>query len=200
MRFGQLLAGVAAVTLVAGCAADSAAPRVISGITSDPAPSVAGLALPDVANGGSEFSMVPPAGRWLIVYFGYTACPDVCPTTMHEVELALQQLGDTAATIDVAMATIDPDRDTDDVLTNYVTTFVPRGHALRTTDITQLDTVVKGFGGSYTITTTATGDVEVSHTPNLYLVDDTGTLVLTWPFGLPADAIATDLEILMETA
>ena len=54
------------------------------------------------------------------------------------------------------------------------------------------------FGASFTVATTDDGTVEVGHTPNLYLVDDSGALVLTWPFGLPGDAIAADLEILME--
>lgn len=194
MRLSLVLVG-AALALTA-CAPDST--RTISGIRSDPAPSVAGLSLREA--GGAEFSLTPATGRWLIVYFGYTSCPDVCPTTMHEVELALDDLGDRASLVDVAMATIDPGRDTDEGLTRYVRTFVDDGHALRTTDDAALREVTAAFGASYTVTTTADGATDVSHTPNLYLVDDAGSLVLTWPFGLPGDAIATDLEILIEAA
>ena len=180
------------------CAPDGDTVRAISGIRSDPAPSVAGLALPDVSAGGAEIDFVPDTGRYLIVYFGYTACPDVCPTTMHEVEVALRDLGDRAELVDVAMVTIDPARDLADTLTDYVQSFVATAHALRTDDDVLLHEVTARFGASFTVTTTADGTVEVGHTPNLYLVDDSGTLVLTWPFGLPGDAIATDLEILME--
>lgn len=180
------------------CAPDGDSVRAVSGIRSDPAPSVAGLALPDVSAGGAEFDLVPDTGRFLIVYFGYTACPDVCPTTMHEVEVALRDLGDRAELVDVAMVTIDPARDLAEPLTDYVQGFVGTAHALRTDDDEQLRKVADGFGASFTVATTDDGTVEVGHTPNLYLVDDSGTLVLTWPFGLPGDAIATDLEILME--
>lgn len=194
------IAGLGVFGLVAAtaCAPDGSNVRTISGIRSDPAPSVAGASLPDVANGGVPYDLVPDPGHFLIVYFGYTACPDVCPTTMHEVEVALRALGDRAELVGVAMATIDPARDLAVPLTRYVQGFVPTAHALRTGDDTLLREVAGRFGASYSITTTADGTVEVGHTPNLYLVDDRGVLVLTWPFGLPGDAIATDLEILME--
>lgn len=199
-RTARVAAVALAALTVAACAPDGTGSRVISGIRSDPPPSVAGLSLPDAANGGVDFDFVPDTGDYLIVYFGYTACPDVCPTTMHEVEVALRELGDRADRIDVAMATIDPARDLGDSLTTYVQGFVPTAHALRTDDDAVLRDVAAAFGASYTITTAADGTVEVGHTPNLYLVDDTGSLVLTWPFGLPGASIATDLEILMEAS
>jgi protein SCO1/2 len=194
------MAAVAMAALATtACAPDGSTVRTISGIRSDPAPSVAEFSLPDVSADRADFTLVPDAGRYLVVYFGYTACPDVCPTTMHEVEVALRELGERAELVDVAMVTIDPARDLAEPLTRYVQGFVPTAHALRTDDDARLRDVADAFGASFTVSTTADGTVEVGHTPNLYLVDDTGSLVLTWPFGLPGTSIANDLEILMET-
>lgn len=194
-RFASLV--VAALAL-AGCAADGSGPQTLSGFLSDPPLSVSGLSLPDVTADGADFTLTPTAGDYLIVYFGYTACPDVCPTTMHEVEVALRTVGNLAERVDVAMVTIDPGRDEPQQFGNYVRDFVADGHALRTDDEAALRRVADAFGAGYTVTTAADGTVEVSHTPNLYLVDDRGDLVLTWPFGLPGDAIAADLEIMLE--
>jgi protein SCO1/2 len=132
----------------------------------------------------------------LIVYFGYTFCPDVCPTTLAEVKKALKQLGSKADRVDLAMITIDPNRDSDAIITGYVQSFIPSAHALRTDDQTSLEATAAAFGASYSVTTAADGAVEVSHSAAMYVVDSTGTVVLTWPFGIPADGIATDLDIL----
>jgi protein SCO1/2 len=184
----------------AGCAADGDATRALGGLVSDPPLSVAGLSLPDAADGGTDYTLTPDAGELLVVYFGYTACPDVCPTTLHEVEVALRELGDLAARVEVAMVTIDPARDEPVLLTDYVRHFVPDGHALRTTDDERLRAVATAFGASYSVEPTADGGIDVGHTPNLYVVDESGDVVLTWPFGLTSESIATDLEILLETA
>lgn len=188
--------GVASLAAVTACGADGSGGG-LSGFVSDPPLSVAGLSLPDAANGDADFVLMPAEDSLLIVYFGYTACPDVCPTTMHEVEVALRQAGDLADRVDVAMVTIDPSRDEPRLLANYVHDFVPDGHALRTEDDSLLGEVAAAFGASYGITTNDDGTVTVGHTPNLYAVDDTGTVVLTWPFGLPGSSIAADLELLL---
>lgn len=193
------IAGAAAVLTVVGCAADGAG-RVISGLRSDPPRSVAGLDLPDLTEGNADFEFVAPPGGFLIVYFGYTTCPDVCPTTMYEVTKALRQLGERADAVRVAMITIDPERDTAESFPGYVHGFVADGHALRTDDDAELRTVADAFGADYSVTPVPGGQPEVSHSPTLYLVDDAGDLVLTWPFGLTGDTIAADIEILLEAS
>lgn len=189
--------GIVSLAAIAACGADGST-RGLSGFVSDPPLSVAGLSLPDSAHSDEDFVLTPAEDSLLIVYFGYTACPDVCPTTMHEVEVALRQVGDLADRVDVAMVTIDPSRDEPGLLSNYVHDFVPGGHALRTEDESLLREVAAAFGASYSITTDDDGTPTVGHTPNLYAVDDTGTVVLTWPFGLPGSSIAADLELLLE--
>jgi len=195
MRRGALL--VIAALLLATCASDKT-PQSLSGYELDPAPTVAAFSLPEASAADSDFPFRAADGHLLVVYFGYTSCPDVCPTTLAEVKKALKQVGDDAAKVDLAMITIDPDRDTDELLTKYVQSFIPGSHALRTTDADALQAAAQAFGASFSVETTADGTVEVSHSAAMYVVDTSGTVVLTWPFGIPADGIATDLQILFD--
>lgn len=198
MRRTRWWLGIAALASLAftGCGEDKAG-GVLAGYHVEPSPVVGELALPDAAS-GDDFSFVAGTGHFLVVYFGYTSCPDVCPTTLNEVRKALKVIGDDAARVDVAMVTIDPDRDTAELLDNYVKSFVDNGRALRTDDPDLLEEVAGGFGASYSVTENANGDIEVSHSGNLYVVDDTGALVLQWPYGLTSKAISNDLSILFD--
>ena len=173
--------------------------RELVGYTLEPAPQVDAVALPDVSRGGEPFELrAQPAGL-LVVYFGYTNCPDVCPTTMSDLRTALRQLGDDADNVEVAMVTIDPERDTP-VLADYVSGFVDGGHTLATDDAAELRAAADPFGVSYLVESNAAGEIEVAHSPQLYVVDDAGRLALTWQFGVPADDLAGDLEQLLESA
>ena len=88
--------------------------------------------------------------------------------------------------------------DGSELITGYVQSFIPGAHALRSDDPAQLESVAAAFGASYSVTTAADGQIDVSHSAGMYVVDPSGTVVLTWPFGIPADGIATDLEILFD--
>lgn len=110
----------------------------------------------------------------------------------------MRDLGDDAARVDLAMVTIDPARDTDDILVGYVQSFVDGAHALRTTDDSALRAVTEAFGASYSVTTAADGAVEVAHSGAMYVVDPSGTVTLTWPFGVTSDDIRGDLAQLLE--
>jgi len=182
--------------LFAACASD-APERTLSGYQLSPAPSVAAFSLPDASANGSDFTFRAAEEQLLIVYFGYTSCPDVCPTTLYEVKKALQQIGESADAVDLAMITVDPDRDTADITTGYVQSFVSQAHALRTEDPGDLQGVANAFGASYSVTTADDGAIEVSHSGALYVVDAEGSIVLIWPFGIPAAGIANDLQILL---
>lgn len=175
------------------------APDLVGVVREDP-PRVGDVTLPEEAPGADPvpFTMTAAPGELLLVYFGYTSCPDVCPTTLSDVKGALAALGDDAASIDVAMATVDPERDTVEVLDGYLDHFLDRYHVLRTTDPAELKTAEDAFGASSSVTTGDDGAVEVSHTGTLYAVDDTGTLLIEWPFGTPRDAVISDLGILVD--
>jgi len=184
---------VVACALVA-CGGDSE--REPAGFRRDPAPNVGDFSLPDIAAGGREQPFRAEPGGLLVVYFGYTNCPDVCPTTLADLRAALDRI-DGAERVDPAMVTVDPDRDTA-VLADYVVGFFDRGHALATDDPGRLAQVAAPFGVTYEVTEGDDGDVSVSHTPWLYAVDDEGVLVMTWPFGTKVDDLAADLEMLLE--
>lgn len=184
--------------LVAACSDDKAAPKTLSGYELTPAPSVATLSLPDASQGEADFPFKATPGHLLIAYFGYMSCPDVCPTTLNEVKNALEDLGGDADKVDLAMTTVDPNRDTGENITKYVQSFVPGAHALRTDDADMLKKVADAFGVKYSVTTNADGEIEVTHSAALYVVDATGTIVLTWPFGILRDGIAADLQILFD--
>lgn len=178
--------------LVAGCSEPE-----LTGFVRDPAPVVADVSLPDVSGGGEEFALRADPDRVLLVYFGYTSCPDVCPTTLADTRTALSRIGDDAERVDFAMATVDPGRDTDEVITGYVQSFLPEAHALRTEDDAALRAAVEPFGADYSVSSNEAGDIEVIHTGSLYAVDETGTLLVTWPFGTSIEDLSNDLEILV---
>ena len=199
----RLLAVAAALGtgLLAACGGGGG--HELVGLTRDPEPQVDGTALPDVADGGAPFALRAPEGGLLLVYFGYTNCPDVCPTTLADVKVARGDLGDDADRVSLAMVTVDPDRDTP-VLAEYVRSFVPDAHALATDDPAALQAVAGPFGVSYRVATMPNGTIEVAHSSYLFAVDDTGKLVLSWPVGADAATttsaadLAADIEVLLD--
>src|SRR4030095_5067397 len=131
--------------------------RELVGYTRDPAPRVDAIALPDVSREGQPFEFRAADGGLLVVYFGYTNCPDECPTTMADLRQALNKLGDDAEQVAVAMVTVDPARDTD-VLPSSVRGFIPGAPAIATDDPAALRSVSEPFGAVYETATAHHGD------------------------------------------
>jgi protein SCO1/2 len=100
---------------------------------------------------------------------------------------------DLAARLSTVMVTVDPDRD-NDILPGYIESFVADAEAAGTTDADVLAAAAAPFGVSYDVTTNDEGEIEVSHSGFLYLVDDQGRLVVTWPFGTSSTEMAADIE------
>ena len=192
IRFGALVAAL--VLLVVACGN----PTELAGFVRDPLPNVSENSLPESTAGGDAFQFVADEGGLLLVYFGYTFCPDVCPTTMSDIRGAIEELGEAGERVEVAMATVDPNRDEDEVITRYVHAFFDDGHALRTDDDAELSVVAEAFGAVYSVEENADGDIEVIHTGHTYVVDDQGLIRVTWPFGTTSEDMASDLEILLE--
>ena len=185
--------GLLTATLLVACG--DTGPYVPAGLVRTPAPDVGALSLPDSTAGGADFAFRAEPGHLLLLYFGYTACPDICPTTLTDLRSALRQIGeDRASRVDVAFATIDPDRDSDAVMTAYIHAFFADGHGLRTDDPDRLFEVTFPLGVSYDVWTNADGYVEVMHSAWVYVIDDQGLLQLMWPFGTEPDDIAADLK------
>ena len=191
----KLVAALALLSLVA--ASCSSEPEELSGYVRTPLPSVADVALPDGSNGGIPFRMVAPEGELLLVYFGFTACPDVCPTTLADVKKAFRELGDDAEKVNLALATIDIERDTEDVVTTYVQSFVPDAHGLRAPDDATLRAAADAFGADYSVVVDDEGEYEVGHTAHTYAVNDEGLILVTWTFGTEAEVMAQDIRLLL---
>jgi protein SCO1/2 len=192
---GLVVVGLAVLGALAQAACGGGT-RELAGYRVEPVPDVGDIVLPDLTDDGADFALQADSGKLLLVYFGYTNCPDFCPNTMANVKLARQRLDD-PADLETAMVTVDPARDLDS-LAAYVTSFVPDGRALGTTDDAALDRAAAAFGVSYDVSTDSNGDIEVAHTTLLYAVDDTGRVVLAWPFGVSVDDLAADIDQLLD--
>lgn len=211
-RIGRpgIFAAVFVVLLTAAACGDDASPPTLGPVDDAvggelPDATVLGsyvgdVALPDVSAGGAPFALRADDGGALVVYFGFTSCPDVCPTTLSDLRRALEQMGEDAGRVDVAMVTIDPARDLDATIAAYLGSFIDGGHPLRTDDDSRLRGATDAFGADYSVITTAEGDIDVQHTAYLYAVDDEGEIAIVWPFGAEPDRIAVDLAALLEAA
>ena len=162
-----------------------------------PAASVGDLALPEATPSSTPYAFKAKPGGLLLVYFGYTSCPDVCPTTLAGIRTALRSIGQDASRIDLAMITIDPARDTASKLSAYVASFVSGAHGLRTDDQTSLQRVADAFGASYSVTVDPSGVEEVSHTAFVCAVNETGQMFAQWAFGAQPSDMAHDMRALL---
>lgn len=171
----------------------------LEGLVRTPPLEVGDLTLPEVqADGSSQpFTFRASPGKLLFVAFGYTNCPDVCPTTLSDIRKAIKALGSQGSKIEVAFATVDPERDTPEVITAYLGSFVDGGHPLRSEDTAEFQAAQDGFGVTSEVVKQADGSVEVAHTARSYIVDDAGRVAVEWAFGTSYKAMAGDLRILL---
>lgn len=154
------------------------------------------FALPDVE--GGTFYLSDQAGRLVLIFFGYTTCPDICPATLAQVARAVEQLGSDAGQVRVVFVSVDPQRDTPEQIRTYLDAFNDSFVGLRTTDLAALDGVLQQFGAFYTIDPVE-GDSSytVTHTSTLFVVDPEGRLREVISFGATADQIAADIRYLL---
>ncbi|MGD2162215.1 MAG: SCO family protein, partial [Anaerolineales bacterium] len=131
-------------------------------------------------------------------YFGYTYCPDICPTTLAEVKLVFEELGDRAEDINLIMVTVDPERDTPEVLQTYLNRFHPRFLGLWG-EGRQLEDVMAAYGVFAQKEPSDDPDQYlVSHTARLFLIDQQGYLRTNYSFGTPREEILSDLTLLLD--
>ena len=184
------------VLVLASCGSGS---QSLVGLQRENPLDVSRATIAEVAKDGTtrEFSFRAEPDGLLVVFFGYTSCPDVCPTSLAELRNAIRRLGTDGEKVSVAFVTVDPERDTHQRLHDFVGTFISRYHVLRTSDLAMLDEVKDAFLASSSVTTNEDGVVEVTHTGTAYVVDENGVVVDELPFGVGADGMANDLRILV---
>jgi protein SCO1/2 len=136
-------------------------------------------------------------GKVVAVFFGYTHCPDVCPTTLSDFAAALQQLGPQANQVQVIFVTVDPQRDTPDMLKQFVPAFNP-GFLGMYTDADTLKQLAKEYKLVYQKTAVkGADDYLIDHSAGTYVYDPQGRLRLHMPYGSGPDVIAHDLKALL---
>jgi protein SCO1/2 len=147
---------------------------------------------------GKPRSIADFRGKAVVVFFGYTHCPDVCPTTMLEIKQALGQIGADAARVQVLFVTVDPERDTPEVLAKYVPSFDPSFIGL-SGDAQATARVAKDFKVFYEKAPgKSPGSFTIDHTAGIYVFDTQGRLRLFARPGRPED-LAADLRTLLAT-
>jgi protein SCO1/2 len=154
-----------------------------------------GFALTD--HTGKPRTLADFKGKAVVVFFGYTQCPDVCPTTMAEMASVMQKLGPLADQVQVLFITLDPERDTQELLANYVPAFDKRFIGLRGTP-EQTAKTAKEFKVFYSkVPGTDPGSYTIDHTAGSYLFDRDGRLRLFIRHGQGPDPIVHDLRQLL---
>ena len=217
----NLLAGVFAVTALAACQPkqDAAAPAA-SGTSASSAPSASAPAAP-AANGklhgtdlrkadiggdftltdgdGKPFNLSDLKGKVVVLSFGYTNCPDVCPTELLTQNDVLKQLGDQAKDVKVAFVSVDPERDTPEVIGKYAKQFNPDFIGLTATGDQSLPVIKQQYRVvSAKVNQGADSNTYlVDHTAGAYLVDKNGDVAVFEPYGSEPAAIAADIKTLL---
>lgn len=135
------------------------------------------------------------AGRWLLVFFGFSNCPDVCPTTLAEVAAVMDGLGAPVEQVQPLFISIDPERDTPAALAEFVPRFEAGIIGLTGTP----DQIAQTASSFYIFyekieEAAAPGGYTMGHSSQLFLFDQSGVYVKSWPYGTPAEQILADLK------
>lgn len=137
-------------------------------------------------------------GKLAVVSFGYTNCPDVCPTTLADLASAVRKLGADARQVQVIFVSVDPGRDTPELLSQYVPAFHPDFLAL-TGEEAAIEQVKKDFRVYSAIRQGATPETyTVDHSGQVFVFDRQGRIRLLFPPGMGPEAMARDLRVLLD--
>jgi protein SCO1/2 len=158
---------------------------------------------------GKDFSLLDPdgkvrtladfKGKVVVMFFGYTQCPDVCPTTLTEMQQVMSILGPQSDKVQVLFVTIDPQRDTAAILKQYVPAFDPRFLGLLPADDAALEKVAKDFKIYYKkVPGTSPGSYTIDHTAGSYAFDPDGHLRLYIKHAQGPETLAHDLKELLK--
>lgn len=146
---------------------------------------------------GKPRSLADFRGKVVVIFFGYTHCPDVCPTTMSDLAAAMKKLGPDADKVQVLFVTVDPERDTADLLSKYVPAFHPSFLGLRGT-LEETARTAKDFKILYQKQPGQTPDTyTVDHSAGSFVFDRQGRLRLYVSYGQGAEVFAHDIGLLL---
>jgi protein SCO1/2 len=195
LRGGALALLFAALVAAAGCGNDG--PKFRS---SDVTGAAFGREFALTDHTGKAVTLADYRGKVVVLFFGYTQCPDVCPTTLSELAAVMKMLGPDADRVQVLFATVDPERDTAELLAQYVPAFDPRFVGLRG-DAAATERTAKEFKVLYQKQPGRTaGSYTVDHSAGTFIFDPKGRLRLFVSYGQGPDVFAHDLREILRTA
>jgi protein SCO1/2 len=154
-----------------------------------------------VDQGGSEFTKNRLSGQWSLMFFGFTNCPDICPATLQQLAIANKNLEEAGLPVpDIIFVSVDPERDTPDVLTTYVSHFA--GDILGVTgDITELTRLTSSIGIFFEKAELPTGDdsgnYSVDHSAVVLVINEDGAIHASFSAPHNIENFVHDLPILM---
>ena len=198
-RLVPFLAGAVLVAAtLAGCEPQAAPAHKFNAVDLTGAKYARQFDLPDAD--GKERTLADFKGKVVVVFFGYTQCPDACPTTMAELAQVKKLLGPESARVQVLFITVDPERDTAALLKNYVANFGSDFVALRG-DPAQVKAVAREFKVFYEkVPGTAPDNYTIDHTAGTYVFDQQGRIRLFARSGMPPEQLADDIKALLAKA
>lgn len=146
---------------------------------------------------GSPFRLSDQRGKIVLLFFGYTSCPDFCPTTLAEMSLVMNALDDKAQNVQVVFVSVDPERDTPEKIQTYAEKFNPSFLGLSGSQV-ELEPVWQSYSifREETESESAMGTI-INHTVRLYLVDMQGNMRLSYAYDTPVEDIVHDIELLL---
>ncbi len=149
---------------------------------------------------GGRYSLRRDRGKVVVLFFGYTSCPDVCPTTLQTVTRVLHLLGERAREVRVLFVSVDPGRDTPERLKAYLRYFDPTILGL-TGDAAELRAITEKYGTYYRYHgDVASGNYSADHGSGLYLIDRRGRLASIIPYGTQVDTVAAIVRRALDAA
>lgn len=146
---------------------------------------------------GTPFRLSEQRGKVVLIFLGYTNCPDFCPATMGKYKQIAEHLGAEASNVAFVFITVDPDRDTPEVIANYLASFNPDFIGLAG-PMAELERVWNGYGAGRLIQQVESelGYV-VSHSTRVWVIDKDGLLRVTFPFEMSASDMSHDVDLLL---
>ncbi len=204
MRISSLITLLVAAGLFVGVAALFLFPQAFGlNPTSGPQIKTSGKALIGgpfslLDNKGQRVSDKTYAGKFLLIYFGYTNCTEICPAQLQVMSAALDALGDKAKRIQPLLVSIDPERDNVAAMADYVANYDDRLVGLTGT-VEEIEAVTTAYRVYYAKekTDNSTGNYRVEHTGIIYLMDESGAFIKHFTFGVRPDELVAELEKLL---
>ncbi|MGB3288645.1 MAG: SCO family protein [Burkholderiaceae bacterium] len=193
----RIIGVILLATALAGCQQDNAATQEFAATDITGGPWGGNFQLVD--HNGQLRTIADFEGKAVVVFFGYTNCPDVCPTTMAKLASVMEQLGSDAERVQVLMVTLDPKRDTPEILKKYAPAFHPSFLGLRGNE-QQTESTAKEFKTLRTLQSPdENGSYTVDHSGGTYAYDPHGRLRLYINDQHSVETIAKDIRALLKT-